>query len=116
MNKSELIERVAAEAGLTRDQARAALDSILGNVEKALKKGDRVALAGFGTFSATGRAARVGRNPQTGKAIRIPAGRMIRFSSGSSLKRHLDAGHRESSRTNGGNAFTEMLLQISRHY
>jgi len=71
MNKSELIESMAADAGISKASAKKALDSMMGNVEGALKKGQRVSLVGFGSWSVAKRAAREGRNPQTGKTIKI---------------------------------------------
>ncbi len=70
LNKAELIESIAAEAKISKADAKRALDAFVNNTTKALKKGDRVALVGFGTFSITKRAARKGRNPQTGKEIK----------------------------------------------
>lgn len=86
MNKAELIDQIAQDAGLTKSQAQAALDATLGNVENALKNGDKVTLVGFGTFSTTKRAARTGRNPQTGKSIKIPSKNVVRFAPGKALK------------------------------
>ena len=71
MNKSDLIDAMAADAGITKAAAKKALESFLGNVEKSLKKGNRVSLVGFGSWSVSRRAARDGRNPQTGKTIKI---------------------------------------------
>ena len=86
MNKGELIEAIARDASITKAQAQAALDAFVSNVQKSLKGGDKVALVGFGTFSASTRAERMGRNPQTGQAIRIPARRVAKFSAGKALK------------------------------
>ena len=86
MNKADLVEAVAGDADLSKSQAQAALDSLLSNVETALKGGDKVTLVGFGTFSISKRSARTGRNPQTGKAIQIPAKNVVKFSAGKSLK------------------------------
>lgn len=85
MNKGDLIDAMAADAGLTKTQAAAALDSMMTNIRKTLKKGDKVTLVGFGTFSTSKRAARTGRNPQTGKAIKIPARTVVRFKAGKEL-------------------------------
>lgn len=85
MNKAELIDAIANEAKITKADATRALDGFITVTTKALKKGDRVALVGFGTFSTTKRAARVGRNPQTGKEIKIPAKRVAKFKPGSDL-------------------------------
>ena len=86
MNKGELIEAIANDANLTKGQAQAALDAFVSNVQKSLKSGDKVTLVGFGTFSASTRAERMGRNPQTGQPIRIPARRVAKLSAGKALK------------------------------
>ncbi|MDA1001487.1 MAG: HU family DNA-binding protein [bacterium] len=86
MQKSELVEKIADEAGISKAAADRALASLLGNVTKALKGGDRVSLVGFGTFSVSKRAARTGRNPQTGAAIQIKASKVPKFSAGKTLK------------------------------
>lgn len=86
MNKSDLIDAMAADAGITKAAAKKALDSFLGNVEGTLKKGDRVSLVGFGSWSVSKRAARDGRNPQTGKTIRIAAKNVVKFKPGAGLQ------------------------------
>ena len=85
MNKSDLMDGMAADAGITKAAAKKALESFLGNVEKSLKKGNRVSLVGFGSWSVSKRAAREGRNPQTGKTIKIPAKKVVKFKAGSDL-------------------------------
>ena len=85
MNKAELIDAMAAEAGLTKADAKRALDAFVTATTKALKKSDRVALVGFGSFSVAKRAARTGRNPQTGKEIKISAKKVVKFKAGSDL-------------------------------
>jgi DNA-binding protein HU-beta len=85
MNKAELIAQLAEDAGITKVQANAALDSFVDTVTKTLKKGDKVTLVGFGTFSVSKRAARMGRNPQTGEAIKIKAKKVARFKAGKEL-------------------------------
>lgn len=85
MNKSELVEKLAKDAGITKTQANAALDSFTEAVTKTLKKGDKVTLVGFGTFSVTKRAARNGRNPKTGSVIKIKAKKVARFKAGKLL-------------------------------
>jgi len=85
MNKAELIAQLAEDAGITKTQANATLDSFVSTVTKTLKKGDKVTLVGFGTFSVSKRAARVGRNPQTGEAIKIKAKKVARFKAGKEL-------------------------------
>ena len=86
MNKGELIEAIANDASITKAQAQAALDAFVSNVQRSLKSGGKVTLAGFGTFSASARGERMGRNPQTGQPIRIPARRVAKFSAGQALK------------------------------
>ncbi|MBT0608169.1 HU family DNA-binding protein [Aequorivita echinoideorum] len=86
MNKSDLIDAMAEDAGITKASAKKALESFLGNVEKSLKKGDRVSLVGFGSWSVSKRAAREGRNPQTGKTIKIAAKKVVKFKAGSDLQ------------------------------
>lgn len=85
MNKAELIDKVSGDAGITKTQANAALDSFVDAVTRTLKKGDKVTLVGFGTFSVTKRAARNGRNPQTGAVIKIKAKKVARFKAGKEL-------------------------------
>jgi len=85
MNKAELVEAVATEAKLTKADAARAIDAFITNTTKALKKGDKVSLVGFGTFSVNKRAARTGRNPQTGKTIQIKAKKVAKFKAGSEL-------------------------------
>ena len=87
MNKADLIDKVAAEAGITKAQAGAAMDAAIAGVTAALKKGARVTLVGFGTFSTSQRKARTGRNPQTGKPIKIAAKRVAKFTAGAELKK-----------------------------
>jgi len=86
MNKAELIESIAGEAKITKADAKRALDAFVATTTKALKKGDRVALVGFGSFSVTKRAARKGRNPQTGKEIKIAAKKVVKFKAGAELQ------------------------------
>ena len=86
MNKSDLVTAIATEAGITKAQAEKALTAFTGSVESALKAGDKVTLIGFGTFSAVSRAARTGRNPATGKEIKIAAKTNGKFTAGKNLK------------------------------
>ncbi|MBK8201912.1 MAG: HU family DNA-binding protein [Bdellovibrionales bacterium] len=86
MNKAQLIERVAADTNMTKAQAERVLDTTIDTIRKSVKKGDDVKLVGFGTFTKTKRKARVGRNPQTGKAIKIPAGWYPKFRPGAEFK------------------------------
>ena len=85
MNKAQLIDAIAANACLTKADAKKALDAFIKATTQALKKGDRVALVGFGSFSVSKRSARTGRNPQTGKEIKIPAKKVVKFKAGSDL-------------------------------
>ncbi|MFN2394906.1 MAG: HU family DNA-binding protein [Bacteroidales bacterium] len=85
MNKAELIDAMASHAGLTKADAKKALDAFIGATTGALKKGDRVALVGFGSFSVSKRESRKGRNPQTGKEITIPAKKVVKFKAGAEL-------------------------------
>lgn len=85
MNKAELIDAIAEDSGLTKADAKRALDGFVNITGKALKKGDRISLVGFGSFSVSKRAARTGRNPQTGKEIKIAAKNVVRFKAGSDL-------------------------------
>ncbi|MBR9861050.1 HU family DNA-binding protein [bacterium] len=87
MNKSDLISQMAGDAGITKAQAQSALNSFIDSTSKALKKGDKLILVGFGTFSVTNRAARTGRNPRTGKEIKIPAKKVVKFKAGSELSK-----------------------------
>jgi len=86
MNKSELIDAMAADAGISKVAAKAALESLTENVTKTLKKGGKVALVGWGTWSVSKRNARTGRNPQTGEAIKIKAKNVVRFKAGSKFE------------------------------
>lgn len=87
LTKAELIEKIAADAGITKSAAGAALDSFIDGITKTLKKKDgKVALVGFGTFSKGRRKARKGRNPQTGETIKIKASNTVKFKPGKTLK------------------------------
>ncbi len=85
MNKSDLIDAMASDAGITKAAAKKALESFCGNVEGSLKGGNRVSLVGFGSWSVSKRSAREGRNPQTGKTIQIAAKNVVKFKAGSDL-------------------------------
>ena len=82
MNKEELISTIASDVELTKAQSKMALESFLDSVKKTLKKGNKIALVGFGTFSVSKRKARTGRNPATGEVIKIPAKNVIKFKAG----------------------------------
>ncbi|MAN51987.1 MULTISPECIES: HU family DNA-binding protein [Marinimicrobium] len=86
MNKSELIEAIAASADIPKAAAGRALDAMVDNITGALQKGDQVVLVGFGTFAVKERAARTGRNPQTGAEIQIAAAKVPSFKAGKALK------------------------------
>jgi DNA-binding protein HU-beta len=86
MTKAELIDAIAEKAGLTKADAAKALAATLGSVTDALRAGEKVALIGFGTFSVSQRAARTGKNPQTGQALAIPASKAAKFKAGQQLK------------------------------
>ena len=85
MNKTELIDAMAADAGITKAAAKKALESFLGNVESSLKGGNRVSLVGFCSWSVYYRSAREGRNPQTGATIKIAAKKVVKFKAGNDL-------------------------------
>ncbi|ALU75023.1 HU family DNA-binding protein [Tenacibaculum finnmarkense] len=85
MNKSDLIDAMAADAGISKASAKLALDSLTTNVTTSLKAGEKVALVGWGTWSVSERAARTGRNPQTGKEIQIAAKNVVKFKAGAGL-------------------------------
>ncbi len=89
MNKAELIDSIAGEAKLTKADAKRALDAFIGATAKALKKGESLVLIGFGTFKVVQRAARNGRNPQTGKAIKIKAKKVVKFKAGADLSKKI---------------------------
>ena len=86
MNKADLIAKVASDTSLPKAQATAAVDSVFGAIEGALKGGEEVKLAGVGTFTVAKRAASTGRNPKTGEAIKIPATKLPKFKPGKGLK------------------------------
>jgi DNA-binding protein HU-beta len=87
MNKGDLVEKIAAAQGISKTAANGAIDTIIDSATSALKKGTRVTLVGFGTFSISQRKARNGRNPQTGSTIKIPAKRVVKFTPGIDLKK-----------------------------
>ncbi|MFW5886556.1 MAG: HU family DNA-binding protein [Bacteroidota bacterium] len=85
MNKAQLIDAIASKANLTKADSKKALDAFIDATSEALKKGDRVALVGFGSFAVSNRSARTGRNPQTGQPINISAKKVVKFKPGSEL-------------------------------
>ena len=90
MNKTELINHIAYEADISKAAAARALDAVTDAITRTLKKGDTVALVGFGTFAVSKRKAREGRNPQTGEAIKIAACKVPKFTPGKALKEALN--------------------------
>jgi DNA-binding protein HU-beta len=92
MNKAELVSKIAVDAEISKAQANAALDSFVEAVTKTLKGGGKITLVGFGTFSVTKRAARNGRNPQSGAVIKIKAKKVAKFKAGSGFSQNLDKG------------------------
>ncbi|MFZ3019085.1 MAG: HU family DNA-binding protein [Gallionella sp.] len=86
MNKSDLVDAIAISADISKAAAGRALDATVESIKKALKKGDAVSLVGFGTFKVGKRAARTGRNPRTGEAIKIKAAKVPKFTAGKGLK------------------------------
>jgi DNA-binding protein HU-beta len=86
MTKAELVEKMATDANISKAAAGKALDSFMDGVKKTLKKGNKVSLVGFGTFSVSKRAARKGRNPQTGDMIKIKASKAPKFKAGKAFK------------------------------
>ena len=92
MTKSEFVDQIASESGLSKGDAGKAVDAFLGVVEGTLQRGGEINFTGFGKFSVADRGARQGVNPQTGERIQIPASRVPRFSAGSSLKKAVKSG------------------------
>jgi DNA-binding protein HU-beta len=92
MNKADLVDRIAGACNISKAQATTAIDTTVDSVTSALRKGDRVALIGFGTFSVSQRKARNGRNPQTGATIKIAARRVAKFTPGNELKKVVNKG------------------------
>ena len=89
MNKADLVTKISRDADITKRQAEKALTTLIDSVREALGKGDSVTLVGFGTFSVMSRAARKGRNPQTGREIFIPASKTPKFKAGKSLRQSI---------------------------
>ena len=85
MNKNELVSAMAANSGLSKADAKRALDAFISSISNALKSGDKISLVGFGSFAVQKRNARTGRNPQTGKEIKIAAKNVVKFRPGSEL-------------------------------
>jgi len=89
MTKADLISKLAEDAGITKVQAKEALESLITNITKTLKSGNKLTLSGLGTFSVSKRAARNGRNPLTGETIKIKARKVAKFKAGKELKSKL---------------------------
>ncbi|MGA3196783.1 MAG: HU family DNA-binding protein [Terriglobales bacterium] len=92
MNKADLVDRIAGACNISKAQATTAIDTTVDSITSSLRKGDRVALIGFGTFSVSQRKARNGRNPQTGATIKIAARRVAKFTPGNELKKVVNKG------------------------
>ncbi len=90
MNKGDLIEKIVSDVNITKADAARVLESVIEGITYSLKKGDRTTISGFGTFAVSKRKARIGRNPQTGEPINIPARRVARFTAGKELKETLE--------------------------
>ena len=86
MNKTDLVDRVADDADISKKSAAAAIDALVDGVISAVQRGDKVSILGFGTFNPTRRAARMGRNPQTGAPVEIAASKGVRFAPGAAFK------------------------------
>ena len=85
MNKSQLVDAISSDTGLSKTDSKKALESVLENIKKALKSNDRVSLVGFGSFSVSKRNSRIGRNPQSGQELQIPAKNIVKFKPGTEL-------------------------------
>jgi DNA-binding protein HU-beta len=94
MNKSELVDAIASDSGLTRADSARAVESLVGVVNKTLKKGDEVSITGFGKFSVVKRAARTGVNPRTGEKVKIKASKAPKFTAGATLKQNVKGGRK----------------------
>jgi DNA-binding protein HU-beta len=92
MNKTDMIDKIAAASGISKTQASVAIDSMVAGITGALKKGERVTLVGFGSFVVSQRKARNGRNPQSGAVIKIAARKVARFLPGLELKKAVNKG------------------------
>lgn len=90
MNKSELIDAIAAESGLTKIDSKKALEAFVNVTGESLKNGDKIALVGFGSFSVSSKPARTGRNPRTGESIEIGAKKVVKFKAGAELNKSVE--------------------------
>jgi DNA-binding protein HU-beta len=118
VNKADLIDRIATGCGISKAQAATAIDTGLDIITSALKKGDRVALPGFGTFSVLQRKARNGRNPQTGATIKIAARRLAKFTPAAELRKSLNLRSfpKRARRAHEADAFVSVLGELSNFY
>jgi DNA-binding protein HU-beta len=118
VNKADLIDRIAGACDISKAEATKAIDTTVDSVTAALRKGDRVALIGFGTFSVSQRKARNGRNPQTGATIKIAARRVARFTPGNELKKVVNkaAGASAAERDIEEDAFISTMRELSKIY
>jgi DNA-binding protein HU-beta len=91
VNKSELIDKVASQASLTKSDAEKAVNAFIGVIESVVATGNKVTLPGFGAWSRTARAARTGRNPRTGEPVQIPASNAVKFSVGADFKKKVNS-------------------------
>jgi DNA-binding protein HU-beta len=114
VNKVDLANKIAASSGISKEKATKAIDTAVDSITSALRKGDRVALLGFGTFSVSVRKARNGRNPQTGATIKIAARRIAKFSAGSELSKTVNSFRTARSRKD--DAFVSTLAELSNFY
>ena len=112
MNKTDIVEKIAGACDLSKEQATAAIDTAIHGITAALRKGDRVALIGFGTFSVSQRKARNGRNPQTGATIKIAARRVAKFTPGVELKKAINK--TKADRVPEHDAFVSSLGDLSK--
>jgi nucleoid DNA-binding protein len=110
VNKADLVDKIAGACEISKAQAAVAVDTAVESITGALRKGDRVALIGFGTFSVSQRKARNGRNPQTSAAIRVAARKVAKFSPGRQLKKAVKDAAKPS------DAFVRTLEELSEHY
>lgn len=110
MNKGDLVGKIAKDTGLTKSQAEAAFNALIGSIRSTLARGERVAIVGFGTFSVSNRKARTGRNPQTGAPIKVALRRVPKFKAGAGLKKAVGA------QGSSKNHFLGSLAELSKYY
>jgi DNA-binding protein HU-beta len=115
VNKADLVDKIADACEISKAQATTAIDTAMDSITSALRKGDRVALIGFGTFSVSQRKARNGRNPQTGATIKIAARKIAKFTPGAELKSSVNRARPHGPRREE-DAFMSALGELSRFY